>query len=136
MVTLQVGTKPTADAAGIITVEPDPVEETCLTRYLPNTDRPTLGKRRVGQKESKTIYKNIQQIRNKRRNNTLENYAKYIFLLQFYLWFNFNFFSFLSMVIMISARKKKKIEFQHILWANSSLILLAPGSYNTCFSYM
>ena len=83
MVTLQVGTKPTADAAGIITVEPDPVEETCLTRYLPNTDRPTLGKRRVGQKESKTIYKNIQQIRNERRNNTLENYAKYMFCFNF-----------------------------------------------------
>ena len=83
MVTLQVGTKPTAAAAGIITVEPDPVEETYLTRYLPNTDRPTLGKRRVGQKESKTIYKNIQQIRNERRNNTLENYAKYMFCFNF-----------------------------------------------------
>ena len=78
MVTLQVGTTPTAAAAGIITVEPDPVEETYSTRYLPNTDRPTLGKRRVGQKESTTIYKNIQQIRNKRKNNTLENYAMYM----------------------------------------------------------
>ena len=53
------GTTPTAAATGIITVEPDPVEETYSTRYLPNTDRPTLGKRRVGQKESKTI--NLQK---------------------------------------------------------------------------
>ena len=83
MVILQMGTTPTAAAAGIITVEPDPVEETYLTRYLPKTDRPTLGKSRVGQKESKTIYKNIQQIRNKRRNNTLENYAKYMFCFHF-----------------------------------------------------
>ena len=83
MVILQMGTMPTAAAAGIITVEPDPVEETYLTRYLPNTDRPTLGKSRVGQKESKTIYKNIQQICNKRRNNTLENYAKYMFCFNF-----------------------------------------------------
>ena len=75
MVILQMGTMPTAAPAGIITVEPDPVEETYPTRYLPNTDRPTLGKRRVGQKESTMIYKNIQQIRNKRKNNTLENYA-------------------------------------------------------------
>ena len=54
MVILQVGSTPSAAAAGTITVE-----ETYLTRYLPNTDRPTLEKRRVGQKESKTIYKNI-----------------------------------------------------------------------------
>jgi len=79
MVILQMGTTPTAAAAGIITMEPDPVEETYSTRYLPNTDRPTLGKRRVGQKESKTIYKNIQQIHNKRKNNTPENYAMYLF---------------------------------------------------------
>ena len=78
MVILQMGTMPTAAPAGIITVEPDPVEETYPTRYLPNTDRPTLGKRRVGQKESTTIYKNIQQIRNKRKNNTLEHCAMYM----------------------------------------------------------
>ena len=52
MVILQVGSTPTAAAAGTITVE-----ETYPTRYLPNTDRPTLGKRRVGLKKSKTIYK-------------------------------------------------------------------------------
>ena len=34
MVTLHVGTKPTAAAAGIITVEPDP------DTYLTQTDRP------------------------------------------------------------------------------------------------
>ena len=79
MVIPQMGTTPTAAAAGIITVEPDPVEKTYSPRYLPNTDRPTLGKRRVGQKEFMTIYKNIQQICNKRKNSTLENYAMYMF---------------------------------------------------------
>ena len=78
MVILQVGSTPTAAAAGTITVE-----ETYPTRYLPNTDRPNLGKRRVGQKESKTIYKNIEQIRNERRSNTLENYAMDMFCFNF-----------------------------------------------------
>ena len=94
------GSTPTAAAAGTITVE-----ETYPTRYLPNRQT-HLGEEEGGAKGIQDHLQNIQQIHNERRNNTLENYAMYIFCFNFIFGLILIFFSFLGMVIMTSAQKK------------------------------